>query len=153
MPHKINKLTSLTEPVKEELSEVWEKAVRSSHHFLTEQDLNYYRSRMKKVNSTHKCNLSVRPFVMVAKLAKKYSGEVRMPSFFLGLLFNLFRMKIIERTVLRTFSLGKSPINPHVNFFPRCLHSKRPGSFTISVPRKISYAPLFLFFNEVFTGL
>ena len=36
---------------------------------------------------------------------------------------------------------------------PRCLHSKRPGSFTISVPRKISYAPLFLFFNEVFAGL
>lgn len=39
----------MTEPVKEELSEVWEKAVRSSHHFLTEQDLNYYRSRMKNV--------------------------------------------------------------------------------------------------------
>lgn len=39
----------MTEPVKEELSEVWEKAVRSSHHFLTEQDLNYYHSRMKNV--------------------------------------------------------------------------------------------------------
>ena len=39
----------MTEPVKEELSEVWEKAVRSSHHFLTEQDFNYYRSRMKNV--------------------------------------------------------------------------------------------------------
>lgn len=39
----------MTEPVKEELSEVWEKAVRSSHHFLTEQDLNYYRSRMENV--------------------------------------------------------------------------------------------------------
>lgn len=46
---KINKLTSLTEPVKEELLEVWEKAVRNSHHFLTEQDLNYYRSRVKNV--------------------------------------------------------------------------------------------------------
>ena len=85
------------------------------------------------LSSTHKCNLSVRPFAMVVKLAKKYSGEVRMPSFFLGLLFNLFRMKIIERTVLRTFSLGKSPINPHVKIF--------------------SYAPLFLFFDEVFAGL
>ena len=42
------------------------------------------------LNSTHKCNLSVRPFVMVAKLAKKYSRGVRKPSFFLGLLFNLF---------------------------------------------------------------
>ncbi len=42
------------------------------------------------LNSTHKCNLSVRPFVIVAKLAKKYSREVRKPSFFLGLLFNLF---------------------------------------------------------------
>ena len=41
-------------------------------------------------NSTHKCNLSVSPFVMVAKLAKKYSRGVRKPSFFLGLLFNLF---------------------------------------------------------------
>ena len=35
------------------------------------------------LNSTHKCNLSVRPFVMVAKLAKKYSRGVRKPSFFL----------------------------------------------------------------------
>ena len=42
------------------------------------------------LNSTRKCNLSVRPFVIVAKLAKKYSRGVRKPSFFLGLLFNLF---------------------------------------------------------------
>ena len=33
------------------------------------------------LNSTHKCNLSVRPFVMVAKLAKKYSRGVGKPSF------------------------------------------------------------------------
>ena len=45
---------------------------------------------IQMLNSTHKCNLSVRPFVMVAKLAKKYSRGVRKPSFFLGLLFNLF---------------------------------------------------------------
>ena len=120
------------------------------------------------LSSTHKCNLSVRPFVMVAKLAKKYSRGVRMPSFFLGLLFNLFRMKIIERTVLRTFSLGKSPINPHVKIFSSVLKCrkkpffytekplflpKKNGFFIPSPPRKISSAPLFLFFNEVFAGL
>ena len=33
------------------------------------------------LNFTHKCNLSVRPFVMVAKLAKKYSRGVGKPSF------------------------------------------------------------------------
>ena len=27
---------------------------------------------------------------------------------------------------------------------PRCIHSKRPGSFTTSAPRKISYAPFFM---------
>ena len=81
------------------------------------------------LSSTYKCNLSVRPFVMVAKLAKKYSGEVRMPSFFLGLLFNLFRMKIIERTVLRTFSLGKSPINPHVKIFSSVLTLQKTRVF------------------------
>ncbi len=43
-----------------------------------------------QLNSTHKCNLSVRPLVMVSKLAKKYSRGARKPSFFLGLLFNLF---------------------------------------------------------------
>ena len=103
---------------------------------------------METVNSTHKCNLSVRPFVMVAKLAKKYSGEVRMPSFFLGLLFNLFRMKIIARTVLRTFSLGKSPINPHVKIFPSVLKCRKNLFFTLKKPffclRKtvFSYLPL-----------
>ena len=63
-----------------------------------------------------------------------------MPSFFLGLLFNLFRMKIIERTVLRTFFLGKSPINPHVNFFPRCLHSKR--GVLLYLPLRGKFLPL-----------
>ena len=71
---------------------------------------------------------------MVAELAKKYSGEVIMPSFFLGLLLNLFRMKIIERTVLRTFSLGKSPINPHVKIFSSVLKCRKKPFF--------SYLPL-----------
>ena len=64
-----------------------------------------------------------------------------MPSFFLGLLFNLFRMKIIARTVLRTFSLGKSPINPHVKIFPRCLSVEKKPFFCL---RKtvFSYLPL-----------
>ena len=81
-------------------------------------------------NSTHKCNLSVRPFVMVAKLAKKYSGKVGMPSFFLGLLFSLLRMKIIEQTVLRTFPLGqKSDKSSCKNFFLGTEIGKDPGLF------------------------
>ena len=43
---KIEKLDSITDALKEELIEVWEKSVRSSHHFLSEEDLMYYRSRI-----------------------------------------------------------------------------------------------------------
>ena len=65
-----------------------------------------------------------------------------MPNFFLGLLFNLFRMKIIERTVFRTFFLGKSPINPHVKIFSsvltlqktRVFWGKKPRSFGVKDP-------------------
>lgn len=43
---KIEKLDCLTDALKEELIKVWEKSVRSSHHFLSEEDLMYYRSRI-----------------------------------------------------------------------------------------------------------
>ena len=66
----------------EELTDIYGKGFNKNNLYAFVQ---FY-----KLNSTHKCNLSVRPFVMVAKLAKKYSRGVRKPSFFLGLLFNLF---------------------------------------------------------------
>lgn len=40
---KIEYLSVLTEDVKEQLLSVWEAAVRVSHHFLTEEDIAYYR--------------------------------------------------------------------------------------------------------------
>ena len=43
---KIEKLDSIADALKEELIKVWEKSVRSSHHFLSEEDLMYYRSRI-----------------------------------------------------------------------------------------------------------
>ena len=43
---KIEKIGSLTDALKDELIEVWGKSVRSSHHFLSEEDLMYYRSRI-----------------------------------------------------------------------------------------------------------
>ena len=41
-----------------------------------------------------------------------------------------FGNKIIARTVLRTFSLGKSPINPHVKIFSSVLTLQKRWSFT-----------------------
>jgi len=68
-------------------------------------------------------------FVMVARLAKMYFGGVGMPSFFLGLLFNLLRMKIIERTELWTFPLDKIRSKPHVKIFSSVLILKKTRVF------------------------
>lgn len=45
----IGKITCLTDDIKDELIEVWEKSVRSSHHFLTEEDICFYRIRLQEV--------------------------------------------------------------------------------------------------------
>ncbi len=45
----IEKAELLTDSLKEELADVWEKAVRSSHHFLSEADIDYYRPRFKEI--------------------------------------------------------------------------------------------------------
>lgn len=46
---RIEKISHLTDTVKEELAELWEESVRSSHHFLTENNISYYRTRLKEV--------------------------------------------------------------------------------------------------------
>ncbi len=46
---KIEKVDNLTDPLKEELINLWEQSVRSSHHFLSENDLDYYRQRIRDV--------------------------------------------------------------------------------------------------------
>ena len=51
------------------------------------------------LNSTHKCNLSVRPFVMVAKLAKKYSRGVGKPSFLLVHLVSVSLSLLLSMTL------------------------------------------------------
>ena len=45
----IEKITRLTDSTKEKLAKVWEASVRCSHHFLTEEDILFYRSRLKDV--------------------------------------------------------------------------------------------------------
>ena len=45
----IEKITRLTDSTREELVEVWEASVRSSHHFLAEDDIRFYRSRLKDI--------------------------------------------------------------------------------------------------------
>ena len=45
----IEKIDHLTDSLKDELIDVWDKSVRSSHHFLAEEDLNYYRSRIRDI--------------------------------------------------------------------------------------------------------
>lgn len=49
MKPEIEKVENLTFPLKEELMKVWEESVRSSHHFLTEADLDFYRPRVMDV--------------------------------------------------------------------------------------------------------
>jgi len=44
---RIERIDCLTDALKEELIKVWDKSVRSSHHFLLEEDLTYYRSRIR----------------------------------------------------------------------------------------------------------
>ena len=43
---RIERIDCLTDALKEELIKVWEDSVRSSHHFLSEEDLMFYRSRI-----------------------------------------------------------------------------------------------------------
>ena len=45
----IEKIDLLTDSLKDELIAVWEKSVRSSHHFLAEEDLAYYRPRIRDI--------------------------------------------------------------------------------------------------------
>ncbi len=45
----IEKIDQLTDSLRDELIDVWEKAVRSSHHFLSEEDLDYYRPRIRDI--------------------------------------------------------------------------------------------------------
>ena len=45
----IEKIDQLTASLKDELIGVWEKSVRSSHHFLSEEDLDYYRPRIRDI--------------------------------------------------------------------------------------------------------
>ena len=45
----IEKIDHLTTSLKDELIGVWEKSVRSSHHFLSEEDLEYYRPRIRDI--------------------------------------------------------------------------------------------------------
>lgn len=43
---RIERIEHLTYDLKEELIKVWDKSVRSSHHFLSEENLTFYRSRI-----------------------------------------------------------------------------------------------------------
>ncbi len=45
----IEKIDQLTDSLRDELIDVWEKAVRSTHHFLSEEDLDYYRPRIRDI--------------------------------------------------------------------------------------------------------
>ena len=45
----IEKIAHLTTSLKGELIDVWEKSVRSSHHFLKKEDLEYYCPRIRDI--------------------------------------------------------------------------------------------------------
>lgn len=45
---EIEKLEILTDELLDELLDVWEKSVRSSHHFLKEEDIAYFKPLIRK---------------------------------------------------------------------------------------------------------
>lgn len=45
----VEKINHLTDELRDELISVWDKSVRSSHHFLSEVDLDYYRPRIRDI--------------------------------------------------------------------------------------------------------
>ena len=45
---EIEKLQSLSDEILDELLIVWEKSVRSSHHFLKEEDIEYFKPLIRK---------------------------------------------------------------------------------------------------------
>ncbi len=47
--YRIERIDHLTEALADELINVWEKSVRSSHSFLSEDDLQYYKLRIQQV--------------------------------------------------------------------------------------------------------
>lgn len=47
--NRIEKIIHLTDSLKDELIAVWGQSVRSSHHFLSEEDFYYYRPRIRNL--------------------------------------------------------------------------------------------------------
>ncbi len=45
----VERIDHLTDELRDELIGVWDKSVRSSHHFLSEEDLDYYRPRIRDI--------------------------------------------------------------------------------------------------------
>lgn len=45
----VERIDHLTDELRDELIGVWDKSVRSSHHFLSEEDLVYYRPRIRGI--------------------------------------------------------------------------------------------------------
>lgn len=45
---KIERLQSLSDEISKELLNVWERSVRSSHHFLKEEDIAYFKPLVQK---------------------------------------------------------------------------------------------------------
>lgn len=44
---RIEKLQPLTNQISDELLAIWEKSVRSSHHFLNENDIKYFKPLLR----------------------------------------------------------------------------------------------------------
>ncbi|MBT8765536.1 GNAT family N-acetyltransferase [Metapseudomonas boanensis] len=69
MPHRVEALLTLTTADRQRLVEVWESAVRATHHFLTEDDIQFFKPLVRDA------------YLDTVKLACVRDGEGRITGF------------------------------------------------------------------------
>lgn len=98
---EIERLDSLSDDILDELLTVWEKSVRSSHHFLQEEDIAYFKPLVR-----NRYFQSVRLFVIY--------GENGQIAAFMGLSDDLLEMLFVLPEE-QGYGYGKALVNYAIN--------------------------------------
>lgn len=102
---KIEKLQSLSDEILDELLIVWEKSVRSSHHFLKEEDIEYFKPLVRD-----QYFLAVKLFVI-----RNENGRIAA---FMGLSDNMLEMLFVRPKSKDTATVKHLWIMPSTNVIP-----------------------------------
>lgn len=97
----IEELTSLSDAVADELLAVWEESVRSSHHFLKEEDIEYFRPLVR-----NRYFPAVRLFVI--------RDRYRKIAAFMGLSDDMLEMLFVQPEA-QGMGYGKALVNHAMN--------------------------------------